>query len=465
MDSGNYVRGKCGVNTTCSKLCTKPCTTGSDLYTVSSDLNTCTCNAAAKSFCGAFTTCVSSACACVLGSKKLAPTDNACVPDVFNQTVYDSEETAFSFTNQSLYDSAISKIVTKLKLPSGVYNPADRTNIINRFVEFFYYNVPLQDTDLKKLLQNYSIPSRRRLLQRNNDKRHTLRNSAEERQIETGVEVHEHNFNSPTSVRRHMMSLDGCRKDLITIAKELLCLHFKYIPFKTNVRANAVAIKSFVNTLVDNNKASLQDGFLKDWSQYANGDVDKKQFYVAVLVTVLTELDWDDYTTAIIGNSPNPSAELLMNGVTFLNYILATYATDGYIFVDGLNRPNRQSLPAAEAIIEQYYVSLVECTNEFPMIPCNDVVIGGQSVTTQTFMIEMGARSGKFNFSYNMQQVPDLMELWYENKRLWTTNTYVLGKDLALLGPYNGTTDIIAVRVKAPFDTTTWRFKVTCPKP
>ena len=98
-------------------------------------------------------------------------------------------------------------------------------------------------------------------------------------------------------------------------------------------------------------------------------------------------------------------------------------------------------------------------------ISCNGVNFnnnGGYGVDTKEW--EMGKTHGAFSLSYNMFTVPDLLEIFYEDKLIFSTNGPVSGEIInnqISFGP--GTSTKIKVVVTGNIGGTIWVYKISCP--
>jgi hypothetical protein len=85
---------------------------------------------------------------------------------------------------------------------------------------------------------------------------------------------------------------------------------------------------------------------------------------------------------------------------------------------------------------------------------------GGQGTTRLS--IDMMATSGTFPVDYEMYQIPDQLEVFYEGNVIYTTGGLVSGASSASV-TFSGSTAVVEVVISAPEEGTLWDVFIGCP--
>ena len=85
---------------------------------------------------------------------------------------------------------------------------------------------------------------------------------------------------------------------------------------------------------------------------------------------------------------------------------------------------------------------------------------GGQGTTTLN--VDLMKTSGSFPVSYNMFNIPDGLDIFYEGQTIFSTNGLVSGSNSVMVS-YNGSSTTVRVRISAPNPGTAWDVSVGCP--
>lgn len=125
--------------------------------------------------------------------------------------------------------------------------------------------------------------------------------------------------------------------------------------------------------------------------------------------------------------------------------------------------------------IERLKQELEDCNNkeepeqEQPLpentVQCNNEVNSGEQGTTSTNH-ELGNKSGVVQIDYNMNRVPDKLEVFYDGNLVASTNQLVSGVGRLSFNYQvaNGKPTHCTVVVSAPQDDTVWEYLLNCPR-
>lgn len=96
--------------------------------------------------------------------------------------------------------------------------------------------------------------------------------------------------------------------------------------------------------------------------------------------------------------------------------------------------------------------------------PCNNTIVAGGD-TMDIRVIQMGRPSGTFNLSWQMVNIPDRLEVWYEGHQLFSTGCVSFSGQTYIT--YAGTATTITVVVwpncSGSTQSTEWRYLIGCP--
>lgn len=122
-----------------------------------------------------------------------------------------------------------------------------------------------------------------------------------------------------------------------------------------------------------------------------------------------------------------------------------------------------------ESTIQDLTKQLNECKNNIvidttSVIDCNATVESGGKGKTETTH-NLGTNHGKVIIEYNMQNIPDHMTVFLNNKVVAETNGLVRGNGILEFNynPTTNSTSICKVIVDAPQEGTEWKYIVNCP--
>lgn len=93
---------------------------------------------------------------------------------------------------------------------------------------------------------------------------------------------------------------------------------------------------------------------------------------------------------------------------------------------------------------------------------CNDQVTSGGGLTLRQD-VELGQRSGTFQFSFQAFSVPDQFEVFYEGNRIFATNGFVSGGNTVTISYGPGSSTKVTVVVTGSSPGTAFTFRVGCP--
>jgi serine/threonine-protein kinase len=98
------------------------------------------------------------------------------------------------------------------------------------------------------------------------------------------------------------------------------------------------------------------------------------------------------------------------------------------------------------------------------VVPCKQSTVGGGYGVTRT-VHQLGSKRGTFRFVYDTFDTPDIIEIFYEGKLIWTTGGYVRtngNREVSIsYGPGSATTITVVVTNTQNTDTQ-WRYTVYC---
>jgi len=99
-----------------------------------------------------------------------------------------------------------------------------------------------------------------------------------------------------------------------------------------------------------------------------------------------------------------------------------------------------------------------------PVLKCNNILHSGhEGVDIKEY--EMGQTEGSFYLSYEMIQIPDQLDIYYEDKIIFTTNEPVSGFRHNILVPFGpGTSTKIKVVLTGNEEGTDWYYSISCPR-
>ena len=94
---------------------------------------------------------------------------------------------------------------------------------------------------------------------------------------------------------------------------------------------------------------------------------------------------------------------------------------------------------------------------------CNEATeSGGTGIETHNY--EMGVNGGSFSLEYDMENIPDQLEVFYQGQRIYTTGGLVSGSKTVQVSFGPGASTQITVTVTGSADTgTVWSYTVNCP--
>lgn len=103
--------------------------------------------------------------------------------------------------------------------------------------------------------------------------------------------------------------------------------------------------------------------------------------------------------------------------------------------------------------------------DERPPQPCGEATESGGSVTTRT-RHALGVFPGTVSIAYEMFEIPDRLDCYYQGVLVATTGGLVSGAGTLhwAYAPQSGAPTWCLVVVSAPEDGTAWIYTVTCPQ-
>lgn len=89
---------------------------------------------------------------------------------------------------------------------------------------------------------------------------------------------------------------------------------------------------------------------------------------------------------------------------------------------------------------------------------------GGQGIETNYH--SLGENPGMVNIAYNMEGIPDRLDVYYDDNLVASTNSYVSGRGvLSFYYPAeNGRPDFCKIVLRAPKNGTVWSYHIGCPR-
>lgn len=121
------------------------------------------------------------------------------------------------------------------------------------------------------------------------------------------------------------------------------------------------------------------------------------------------------------------------------------------------------TLPAIFALFEDVDEDLKSCFGDTIVQGCEDFYnSGGYGLTTST--VNMGQTAGNISLWYEMYFIEDEIEVFYEGERIYWSGGLVQGQRSVQLSFGPGQSQLIVVRVSAPYSGTAWKFSITCPE-
>jgi hypothetical protein len=181
-------------------------------------------------------------------------------------------------------------------------------------------------------------------------------------------------------------------------------------------------------------------------------------FFASIFIVFLTNIAWSEVEAIVQKEFTGVKLARALMQISI--DLMAIFTTGGWIAVEKLTAIMSTLFSLFDNDIgflndQCYGATIVTGCEEFQNS-------GGQGITTST--VNMGQTSGSVTLYYDMYDIPDEIEVFYEGQKIYWSGGLVQRSNTVNLSFGPGKSQLVVVRISAPESGTAWEFSLSCPQ-
>lgn len=209
-----------------------------------------------------------------------------------------------------------------------------------------------------------------------------------------------------------------------------------------------------VKPIVEANSDTLYPAFANQFVQH-NGLTEG--FLASVFILFLTTLSWWEMEQTLTQHYAGVSLTEAFMSIIFP--LMELFITRGWSAVANID----MAFSSIFSLFEDDLEYLNDCFGDTKAEDCEDFIQSGGFGLTSS-IIDMHQREGEVELTYEMYNIPDEIEVFYEGKSVYSSGGPVSGKHTVNIDFGPGESEVLLVVISADRSGTAWEFELKCPK-